>query len=376
MRKTTLKLLKTLLTKIVTSGLILIIALFIYGIVGSYFIMGLNPIDSIYYSIITMATVGYGDYIPTTGIQKIFATTLALGGVALLAYVFNIILTNVQERMSEYSKGARKMKKIENMDDYYILCGFGRVGKVVFEELSKRNQNVIIYEKNEEICEDIEENESVVVLNKDATQSELISQLAGEKCRSVIISTGDDVANLFIVLAIRESNPDAWIVSRASKEENYSRLRKAGADKIVSPELIGGKDLYLESTRPHILKITIRHGVDEIYDEFKIISKHGCTLENIQYHLPGIETPLTRKINTMNIEDGKQFWNHLDKNPDQKDAIENLYKIVSNVHSHIISGPDRATFQKLVDELEKKFEIIGINLTKKEIVKLTKKNIK
>jgi voltage-gated potassium channel len=78
----------------------------------------------------------------------------------------------------------------------------------------------------------------------------------------------------------------------------------------------------------------------------------------------------------MNIEDGKQFWNHLDKNPDQKDAIENLYKIVSNVHSHIISGPDRATFQKLVDELEKKFEIIGINLTKKEIVKLTKKNIK
>ena len=376
MRKTTLKLLKTLLTKIVTSGLILIIALFIYGIVGSYFIMGLNPLDSIYYSIITMATVGYGDYIPTTGIQKIFATTLALGGVALLAYVFNIILTNVQERMSEYSKGARKMKKIENMDDYYILCGFGRVGKVVFEELSKRNQNVIIYEKNEEICEDIEENESVVVLNKDATQSELISQLAGEKCRSVIISTGDDVANLFIVLAIRESNPDAWIVSRASKEENYSRLRKAGADKIVSPELIGGKDLYLESTRPHILKITIRHGVDEIYDEFKIISKHGCTLENIQYHLPGIETPLTRKINTMNIEDGKQFWNHLDKNPDQKDAIENLYKIVSNVHSHIISGPDRATFQKLVDELEKKFEIIGINLTKKEIVKLTKKNIK
>jgi voltage-gated potassium channel len=235
---------------------------------------------------------------------------------------------------------------------------------------------LIVYEKNEEICEDIEENESVVVLNKDATQSELISQLAGEKCRSVIISTGDDVANLFIVLAIRESNPDAWIVSRASKEENYSRLRKAGADKIVSPELIGGKDLYLESTRPHILKITIRHGVDEIYDEFKIISKHGCTLENIQYHLPGIETPLTRKINTMNIEDGKQFWNHLDKNPDQKDAIENLYKIVSNVHSHIISGPDRATFQKLVDELEKKFEIIGINLTKKEIVKLTKKNIK
>ncbi|WP_405304409.1 NAD-binding protein [Methanobrevibacter sp.] len=376
MKRITVKLLKTLPTKYVTNGIILILALFIYGIVGSYLIMGLNLIDSIYYAVITMATVGYGDFTPHTGIQKIFATTLALGGVALLAYVFNIILTNFQEKMSEYSKGAMKMRAIENMDDYYILCGYGRVGKVVFEELTKRNQNIILFEKDEEILEGIEENDSVVVINKDATEDDLISKLAGEKCRSVIISTGDDVTNLFIVLTIRESNPDAWIVSRASKEENYSRLRKAGADKIVSPELIGGKDLYYESTRPHILKITVRHTVDEIYDEFKIISKYGCTLENIQYHLPGIETPLTRKINTMDIKDGKQFRDYLEKNVEQKEAIENLYSLVNNTHSHIISGPDRATFIKLVDELKKHEEILGINLSKKEVAEITKKNIK
>ncbi|MBQ6512657.1 NAD-binding protein [Methanobrevibacter sp.] len=376
MKKITVKLLKTLPTRYVTNGIILILALFIYGIVGSYLIMGLNLIDSIYYAVITMATVGYGDYTPHTGIQKIFATTLALGGVALLAYVFNIILTNFQEKMSEYSKGAMKMRAIENMDDYYILCGYGRVGKVVFEELTRRNQNIILFEKDEEILESIEENDSVVVIHKDATEDDLISKLAGEKCRSVIISTGDDVTNLFIVLSIRESNPDAWIVSRASKEENYSRLRKAGADKIVSPELIGGKDLYYESTRPHILKITVRHTVDEIYDEFKIISKYGCTLENIQYHIPGIETPLTRKINTMDIKDGKQFRDYLEKNVEQKEAIENLYSLVNNTHSHIISGPDRATFIKLVDELKKHEEILGINLSKKEVTEITRKNIK
>ncbi len=376
MRKITVKLLKTLPEKYITTGIILIFTLFIYGVVGSYFIMGLNLIDSIYYAVITMATVGYGDYTPTTGIQKIFATTLALGGVAILAYVFNIILTNFQERMGEYSKGAMKMKAIENMDDYYILCGCGRVGKVVFEELTKRNQNVILFEKDEDIIEEIEESDSVVTIHKDATEDDLISKLADKKCRSVIISTGDDVTNLFIVLTIRENNPDAWIVSRASKEENYSRLRKAGADKIVSPELIGGKDLYFESTRPHILKITVRHSVDEIYDEFEIISKHGCTLENIQYHLPGIETPLTRKINTMDIEDGKQFRDYLKKNVEQKEAIENLYNIVNNTHSHIISGPDRATFRKLIEELEKNEEILGINLTKKEVAEITMKNIK
>ena len=99
MKKITLKLLTKLPTKYVTSGLILIIGLFIYGIIGSYFIMNLNLIDSIYYATITMATVGYGDFTPHTGIQKIFATTLALAGVALLAYVFNILLTSFQDRM-------------------------------------------------------------------------------------------------------------------------------------------------------------------------------------------------------------------------------------------------------------------------------------
>ena len=301
MKNTLFRILTNLPTKYVTTGIILIGLLFAYGIIGSHFILGLDLIDSIYYAVITMATVGYGDFVPKTGIQKLFATTIALGGVALIAYVFNIILTNFQERMTKYSKGARKMKSIEHMDSYYILCGFGRVGKVIYNELNHRQQNIIIFEKNEDICENIEESESTIVLNKDATEDNLIAKLAAKKCKSVIISIGDDVTNLFIVLTIREINPDAWIVTRASKSENFTRLRKAGADKIVSPEIIGGKDMYLESAKPHLLRLTVQHTTDEIFDEFKIISSHGCTLENIDYHIPGIETPLSREIKTMDI---------------------------------------------------------------------------
>ena len=375
MRKITFKILTTLPAKYISSGLILIIALFIYGIIGSIFIMHLNLIDAIYYSVITMATVGYGDYIPTTGIQKIFATTLALGGVALLAYVFNIILTNVQEKMTEYSKGARKLKAIEVMEDYYVICGYGRVGKVVFDELIQRNQNVIVIDKNKEICESIEESENVVVINDDAIEDDLVSKLAGEKCRSIIICTGDDVNNLFIVMTIRETNPDAWIVTRASKLENIKRLRKAGADKIVSPEVIGGEGLYYESARPHLLKVTVKHHVDKIFDEFKLIAKYGCTLENIEYHIPGIETPLTRQIKTMNLSDGQKYVNYLSTHDDQRQALENLYKNVNNIHSHLISGPDNSTFDKLLKDLEQIEEIIGVNLTNKEIAEITKKEI-
>ena len=375
MRKITLKLLTKLPTKFLGSGLLLILILFIYGIVGSHFIMGLNFIDSIYYAVITMATVGYGDFTPQTGIQKIFATTLAIGGVALLAYVFNIMLTSFQEKMSEYSKGARKMKAIDDMDDYYILCGCGRVGKVVLNELKLRNQNVIIIEKNEEICESIEENDSVVTIHKDATEDDMIAKLGGDKCNSVIISTGDDVSNLFIVLTIRETNPDAWIVTRASKLENISRLKKAGANKVVSPEIIGGQDLYFESAKPHLLRITVKHSSDEIYDEFKIIAKHGCTLENIEYHIPGIETPLTREIKTNELIGGKKYQNYLNTHDDQKHALDNLYKSTNNTHSHLIAGPDKATFDKLLKDLEIIEEIIGINLTNEEIANITRKEI-
>ena len=315
------------------------------------------------------------EIIPKTGIQKIFATTLALAGVALLAYVFNIILTNFQKKMSEYSKGAKKLKAIEVMEDYYIICGFGRVGKVVFDELNNRHQNIIIIDKNKDVCDSIEESNNVIVLNEDAIEDELVAKLAGEKCRSVIICTGDDVNNLFIVMTVRETNPDAWIVSRASKLDNIKRLKKAGADKIVSPEIIGGEGLYYESSRPHLLKITVRHNASKIYDEFKIIFDCGCTLENIEYHLPGIETPLTRQIKTMNIQDGQKFINYLETHDEQKQALENLYQNVNDIHSHLISGPDKATFDKLLKKLEKTEEVIGVNLTNKEIAKITSKNI-
>ena len=375
MRKITLRILTKLPTKYVTSGLILIIILFIYGIVGSYFIMRLNFVDSVYYAVITMATVGYGDFTPHTGIQKIFATTLALGGVALLAYVFNIILTNFQEKMSEYSKGARKLRSMSKMDDYYILCGYGRVGKVVFEELKSRNQNIIVIDKDKEKIENIEESDNVVTINKEATEDDLIAKLVTEKCRSVILSTGDDVSNIFIVLTIREAHPDTWIVARASKTENIKRLKNAGANKVVSPEIIGGKDLYFESTKPHLLKLTVKHELDDIAEEYEIITKHKCTLETIGYHLPGIETPLVREIKINSDNEGTEYINYLNSNPKQKQTLENLYKSVNGIHSHLITGPDIATFEKLIKDLEKKEEIIGINLTNAEIAEITGENI-
>ena len=98
-------------------------------------------------------------------------------------------------------------------------------------------------------------------------------------------------------------------------------------------------------------------------------------LENIDYHLPGIETPLTREIKTKDLLDGKKYQNYLNTHDDQRQAIGNLYKSTNNIHSHLISGPDKTTFDKLVEDLEKIEDIIGINLSNEEIAEITRKKI-
>ena len=132
----------------------------------------------------------------------------------------------------------------------------------------------------------------------------------------------------------------------------------------------------MESTNPHTLRITVKHDVDKIFDEFEIIMKHNCTLENVDYHFPGIETPLTREIRTSNLEDGRDYIHFLDTHEDQKLAISNLYKDISNIHSHLISGSDKTMFDKLLEDLEEMEEILGVNLSDSEIANLTMENIR
>ena len=203
---------------------LIIVLILSYGILGSMFIMGLDIYDSIYYTIITLATVGYGDIIPITPLQKIFSVTLALSGVGILAYIVTFIISSVTQNLHDMRSGRIMERKLAEMENHYILCGFGRVGVAVYEELMKRNQKVIIIEKEEEKLEDIEENDNVIALHANATEDKTLKKLNIDKSLGVIVATGSDVDNLFIVLTTRDLYKDSWIISRASKKENVSRL--------------------------------------------------------------------------------------------------------------------------------------------------------
>ncbi|WP_414470300.1 3H domain-containing protein [Methanobacterium sp. ACI-7] len=348
--------------------------LIVYGIIGSTFIMGLSPIDSIYYTIITIATVGYGDIAPITPIQKLFSITLVLGGVGLVAYAFTLTITVVTMIVEEVTSGSKIRRIIAGSKNHFVLCGYGRVGRAVFKELKKRNQNAIIIERDTTLVEnELWKDTNVLAIPGNATDESTLIAAGIERARGVIIATGDDVDNLFITLTVRELNPEIWIVARASKGENIRRLYRAGADKVVSPETSGGADIYFAAIEPTMMKITEIHDVDNIKKESEIILKYGCTLEDIEYHLPEFKAPLARKIELSKREELDRFLDSLNRDESRKRALERIYESVSGIHSHWISGPDKESLDKVTEELKKEGFLLGVNLNEKEIREVARK---
>lgn len=356
-------------------ALVALMALFIYGVIGSMYIMHLDIINSLYYTVITVATVGYGDIIPITPVQKLFTITLVLGGVGLVAYVFTLALTVVSMAVEEVTSGSRQRRRIAAAKNHFVLCGYGRVGSAVFKQLQRRNQEAIIIERDRNIIEkELWEEPEVLAIPGDATDEEILKSAGIKKARGIIIATGEDVDNLFITLTARELHPEIWIVARASKSENIKRLYRSGADKVISPETSGGEDIYFAAIQPTLMKITMMHGVSNIKKEAEIILKHGATLENIEYHLPEFKEPLARKIEVSKLSEINKFMDSLERDPARKNSLQRVYESVSGIHSHWISGQDRESLDKVVKELKKEGLLLGVNLNDDEIKEAVNKH--
>jgi voltage-gated potassium channel len=355
-------------------ALIALGGLITYGIIGSIYIMHLNIINAIYFTIVTIATVGYGDILPVTDLQKLFAVSLALGGVGLIAYVFSLSVSVVTMTVEEITSGSKVRKLMASMENHFVLCGYGRVGAAVFKELKERNQKAIIIEKNTDLVEkELWQDPKILAIPGDATDESVMKEAGIERARGVIITTGDDVDNLFITLTSREIQPETWIVARASKKENIKRLIRSGADRVISPETSGGEDIYFAAIEPTMTKITVKHEVGDIRREAEIILKHGGTLEDIEYHLPEFKEPLARKIGITKISQLNKFLNGVNNDLNRKNALERIYESVSGIHSHWISAPDKETLNKIADELEKGGLLLGVNLEPEEIKEVARK---
>ena len=195
--------------------------------------------DAFYWAIVTISTVGYGDIVPISTGGRLVTSALIISGLGVLAFFTSIIVAAFSEKMSEFQED-RVKSTIEKSKNSIILCGFGRVGQEIAQQLSENKKEFIVIDPDKQHA-DLAVQKGYITLNEDASKnSTLLHAGINHGAKTVLCVTGDDVINVYITLTSRHLNPDINIISRANRDDNVKKLYQAGANHIVQPFSIAG----------------------------------------------------------------------------------------------------------------------------------------
>jgi len=236
----------------ITISIGLLILIYFTGSLGYVLIEGLTFLDALFMTTITITTVGYGLVTDLSLAGTIYTIILIIGGTGTVAY----ILINIGDFiLSEFLLGRlekrRNNKMIKKLKNHYIICGLGRVGMEIAYELKSNGINFIVIDKAEEPVQTCSEN-NWPCLKGDASNDEILTE-AGIKRAVVLFAALDtDSENVYVTLSAKSLNPDIFVVARAAVQETISKLEKAGADRVVSPQIIGGRRMAIMALKPSI----------------------------------------------------------------------------------------------------------------------------
>lgn len=211
-------------------------------------------VDAIYMTGITISTLGYHEVVPMEGhpYGRLFTLFMVFSGFAVITYFFsNLVALFIEGDIRKTFIKRRMQKKIEKMDGHYIICGAGRVGRNIAYELAHTEHDFVVADLNETPLHVLQEEfHSIVYLVGDCTDDGFLKSLGIERARGVFVVGGDDNTNLVICLTARQLNPSIKIVSRTKDVLHVNKMKSAGADRVVSPNYIGGIRMAAEMLRP------------------------------------------------------------------------------------------------------------------------------
>ena len=231
--------------------IIYFISLIIIGSLGYYYIGGSDwtLLDSLYMTIITLASVGYGEVHELDNLGKIWSILLIIFGVTGVGALFRTINEEFIQSQLFWKK---KMKKtISKLKDHYVICGYGRMGAVIANELSDKGKKFVIIDNSEEKIEIIREN-GMLCLQGDATSEETLKSAGIDKASGVAVVLDTDQDNLFVTMSIKTVYPDTFLLSRCSRKENQTKLIRAGANKVINPYISGGHRMAEILIKPQV----------------------------------------------------------------------------------------------------------------------------
>ena len=233
----------------------LMITVIIIGIAGYIIIADYTLLDSIYMTIITVGSVGYREVKELDGAGKIFTSLLIICSLTTFAYAISVITRYIIEgEFQIFFKHYKVNKEIQKLKDHVIVCGYGRNGRQACEQLRSGNESFVAIESNPLIIESMRADGSILFIEGDATQDEILSEAGLERAKALITALPSDAANVFVVLTARDKNPSLKIISRASDDASEHKLKRAGADNVIMPDKIGGTHMAALVTKPDVIE--------------------------------------------------------------------------------------------------------------------------
>ena len=239
--------------KIIT-GIFILFIILIYGTSGYMLIENMNLTDAIYMTVISITTVGFSEVNPLSTTGKYFTVVLVFGGVGFFLYMVSLITETMIAGGLRTFLGRKQMeKKLNAMNNHYIVCGFGRIGKVISKILHENHRPFLIIENNPEEIAVIKEL-GYIVLEGDSTNDDMLKKANIMDAKALVAVTSSDADNVYIILSARGLKSEIYILARSSgKKGAETKLLRAGANKVFSPYEIGARRMAQSLVRPTVI---------------------------------------------------------------------------------------------------------------------------
>jgi voltage-gated potassium channel len=231
----------------------LLVSVIAGGTVGYMLIEKWSAWDAFYMTVITVTTVGYREVHDLSRAGQMFTVVLLFGGVGSALYTFTLLATIVVEGgLPKRLQRRKHASMLETVKDHFIICGYGRIGRIIAQQLRRQSVPIVIVERDADRLQAAVDDGSLAV-EGDATREEMLKRVGIERARGLIAAVGTDAENVYTVLSARVMRPDLFIVGRAETEDATLKLKRAGADRVVSPYQIGAVQMAQTALRPAVV---------------------------------------------------------------------------------------------------------------------------
>jgi voltage-gated potassium channel len=234
--------------EIFVAGFALVLVVLI-GTVGYGVLEGMTWLDGLYMTFITLTTIGFGEVNPLSGPGKVFTIAISIFGIGIVAFM----ATRTAQVLVRYQRLQQRFmtRKIERLEDHYVICGYGRLGRRIAADLADAGLDFVVIERNEERVVEIEET-GWLVIEGDAEDEDVLRSAGIERARGLILTLPEDSGNVFVSLTAKELRPGIFTLARTNEHKNTRKLLRAGVDKVISPYEIGADRMAQVILRPHV----------------------------------------------------------------------------------------------------------------------------